>query len=86
MSKKVPDHLLVLTCVQFEKNKLAIFETFPENVFYLGSKRAVSGISEQTTEFVCTMTFDISIVSYALGFALTKFILSRKAKATKENT
>lgn len=79
LSKKVPDNLIELKCVQFDKDKLAIFET-PDNAqFYIRSQRQVKVISDNTTEIIYTLDFDIGLVKYALGFALPKFIVSFKA-------
>lgn len=81
LSKKVSNNLLVLQCVQFEKNNIAIFET-PENAsFYLKSKRQVKAASADTTELIYTLRFDINIVKFALGFGLPKFIVSMKANS-----
>ncbi len=79
LSKKVPDNLTELKCVLFEKNKLAIFETPETAQFYMKSQRQVKAISDNTTEIVYTLDFDIDLVKYALGFALPKIIVSLKA-------
>ena len=79
LSKKAPNNLTELKCVHFDRNKLAIFET-PDNAqFYLKSQRQVKAISDNTTEIIYSLTFDIGLVKYALGFALPKFIVSFKA-------
>lgn len=81
LSKKAPNNLIVLKCIQFDKNKLAIFET-PDNAqFYLRSQREVKAVSESTTEIIYMVAFDSDIVKYALGFALPKFIVSFKANS-----
>lgn len=71
--------MIELKCVKFDKNKLAIFETHDNAQFYLRSQRQVKAISENTTEIIYTLDFDIGLVKYALGFALPKFIVSFKA-------
>lgn len=81
LSKKAPDNLIELQCVQYEKNKLAIFETSEKSGFYLRSERQVKIISDTTTEINYQLEFDISIVKFALGFALPKFIVSYKASS-----
>jgi hypothetical protein len=81
LSKKAPDNLIELQCVQYEKNKLAIFETSENSDFYLRSERQVNAISDTTTEIIYLLEFDISIVKFALGFALPKFIISYKANS-----
>jgi hypothetical protein len=79
LSKKVPNNLVELTCVELVKNKLAIFETHHNAQFYIRSQRQVKAISEHLTEVIYTLDFDIGLVKYALGFALPKFIVSFKA-------
>lgn len=81
LSKKVPNNLIELTCVQFDKNKLTIFETHDNAQFHLRSQRQVKAISDNTTEIIYTIDFDIGLVKYALGFALPKFIVSLKAES-----
>jgi len=79
LSKKVPDNLIELKCIEFDKNKLAIFESDDNAEFYIRSKRQVKAISDNTTEIIYTIDFDIGLVKYALGIALPKFIVSFKA-------
>jgi hypothetical protein len=81
LSKKAPNNLIELKCVQFDKNKLAIFETQNNAHFYIKSQRQVNAISENTTEIIYTLAFDMDIVKYALGFPLPKFIVSYKANS-----
>jgi hypothetical protein len=81
LSKKVPNNLLELKCVQFDKNKIAIFETPGNAKFYLKSQRQVKPVSVNTTEIIYTLYFDKSIVKFALGFSLPKFIVSMKANS-----
>ncbi len=79
LSKKVPNNLVELKCVQFDKNKIAIFETLNNAQFYEKSQRQVKAVSNNTTEITYTLYFDKDIVKYALGFSLPKFIISIKA-------
>lgn len=79
LSKKASNNLLKLKCVQFDRNKIAVFETNENAQFYLKSERLLNTISDNETEIIYTLTFDIGIVKYALGFALPKFIVSFKA-------
>ncbi|MCX6189374.1 MAG: hypothetical protein NTW54_07210, partial [Bacteroidetes bacterium] len=46
---------------------------------HIRSQRQVKSISDNTTEIIYTLEFDIGLVKYALGFALPKFIISLKA-------
>lgn len=79
LSKKVPDNLIELTCVEFDNNSLAIFETPDKAAFHMRSQRQVKAISDNTTAIIYTLAFDIGLVKYALGFSLPKFIVSLKA-------
>lgn len=81
LSKKIPNNLIELRCIHFDKNNLAIFETPNNAQFYLKSERQVKTISNNTTEIIYSITFDIEIVKYALGFTLPKFIVSWKASS-----
>ncbi|TAG52961.1 MAG: hypothetical protein EAZ27_11575 [Cytophagales bacterium] len=81
LSKKIPNNLIELNCIDFDKNKLAIFETQSNSEFYIKSQRKVSAISDNKTEVIYTLDFDINLVKYALGFALPKFIVSLKANS-----
>ncbi len=81
LSKKISNNLLELKCVQFDKNKIAIFKT-PDNAnFYLKSQRQVKAVSGDATELTYTLDFDINIVKFALGFGLPRFIVSMKANS-----
>ncbi|GAB3557719.1 SRPBCC family protein [Spirosoma fluminis] len=84
LSKKAPDNLIELKCVQYDKSRLAIFETPGNAEFYLRSERQVNPIFDITTEIVYTLEFDINVVKFALGFPLPKFIISFKAGSDME--
>ena len=85
LSKKAPNNLVELKCIQFDKNKIAIYET-PENApFYIRSQRQVNAISDNTTEVIYTLDFSIDLVKYALGFHIPKFIISFKANRDIKN-
>ncbi|MFZ4057488.1 MAG: hypothetical protein ACOYKE_05090 [Ferruginibacter sp.] len=81
LSKKAPNHLIELKCIQYDKDNLAIFETTNNATFYLRSQRQVNPISDNKTAINYTLEFDISLVNYALGFSLPKFIISFKANS-----
>ncbi len=81
LSKKVPDNLVELKCIQFDKNKMAVFETPGDARFYLKSQRMVKAVSDNTTEVTYKLEFDKSIVKFAMGFSLPDFIVSMKAKS-----
>jgi sugar/nucleoside kinase (ribokinase family) len=79
LSKKAPNNLIELKCIEFKRNKIAIFETEPNAKFYERSQRQVNVVSGSTTEITYSLDFDIEIVKFALGFSLPKFIVSMKA-------
>ncbi len=79
LSKKAPNNLLQLKCVRFEKNTLAVFETYETGSVYLRSQRLVSAVSDTTTAVTYKLDFDPAIVKIALGFSLPRFIVSMKA-------
>jgi hypothetical protein len=81
LSKRAPNHLQELVCVAFQDKSLAVFET-PDNApFYLRSEREVRKIDDTTTELLYSIQFSLNIVSFALGFALPKFIVSIKTNS-----
>jgi hypothetical protein len=79
LSKKASNNLIELKCIEFHKNKIAVFETAQNARFYERSQRQVNFVSTNTTEIVYTLDFDIEIVKFALGFSLPKFIVTMKA-------
>lgn len=81
LSKKAPNNLIELICVQYVKNKVALFETPNSAQFYIKSQRQTKAITVNTTEIIYNIDFDTDIVKFALGFALPKFIVSFKAKS-----
>src|SRR4051812_48728560 len=81
LSKKASNNLIELKCIEFDKNKIAIFETAENARFYERSQRQVNLVSANTTEIIYTLDFDIEIVKFALGFSLPKLIVSMKASS-----
>ena len=79
LSKKISNNLLELKCVEFDKNKIAVFETNENAQFYLRSERRLTAISDNKTEIKYTLIFDLNLVKFALGFTLPKFIVQLKA-------
>jgi len=81
LSKKAPNNLVEIQCVQFDKNKIAVFETLQNAPFYLRSERKLNVISDNRTKIMYSLAFDPEIVKFALGFALPRFIVSVKANS-----
>lgn len=80
LSKKAPNNLVQLTCVAFEKNRAATFETPAGSPFYEKSQREVRALAGNSTEITYAIEFDINIVKFALGFSLPRFIIALKAQ------
>lgn len=81
LSKKAPNNLIQLECVEYTQNETAIFETLNNAPFYERSERQVKSITINTTEVTYKLNFDKNIVKLALGFSLPRFIISLKAKS-----
>lgn len=81
LSKKAPDHLLQLKCVEFDRNRSAVFKTPDHAAFYLKSQRLVNAVSATQTEVFYKLDFDKKIVKQAIGFSLPKFIVAYKARS-----
>lgn len=81
LSKRAPNHVLEFICVQFDKNKVAVFETLGHSRFYEKSQRMVKAVADQVTAITYTLDFDKSIVQFALGFPLPGFVISWKANS-----
>ncbi|MDQ8003150.1 MAG: hypothetical protein REI64_00045 [Pedobacter sp.] len=80
LSKKAPNNLLEMKCTQFNKNKIAIFETLQSEKFYLKSERITNSLPDLTTEITYKLEFDKNIVKFATGISLPIFLISWKAK------
>lgn len=80
LSPKAPRNLLEFSCVKYEPDHTAVFETLTNARFYEKSERLVAVISSQKTRVTYTLEFDSSIVKYALGFSLPVFLISFIAK------
>lgn len=80
LSKKVPSHISMLKCTDYEKNKHAIFETNDENTFYQKKMRYVEAAGSNKTKVTYRLQFDVAIVKYGLGYALPEFIVQLYTK------
>ncbi|WP_276483533.1 hypothetical protein [Paraflavitalea pollutisoli] len=79
LSKRTPNNLLELTCVQFIPNDSAVFETPGHSMFYLKSQRSVRSAADHATTVDYQLEFDKSIVAFAVGVSLPRLIISWKA-------
>ncbi len=81
LSKRVPNHILELQCIEFEESKKVVYETVFGSKFYLKSEREVEAVSSNETKFIYTLEFDTSVVKHGLGFSLPTFLVKLVAKA-----
>ena len=80
LSARKPNNKIALTCIEFQENERAVFQSMENERFYVRSTREVQKKSARETHVVYTLEFDPSIVKFALGFGLPAFLISFKAK------
>lgn len=80
LSKKVPEHTLVLKCMELEENRRIVYQTLPDSGFYLRSERVVEPLADKTCRVTYSLAFDMGIVRHGLGFGLPKFMVDMVAK------
>ncbi|MBS1732658.1 MAG: hypothetical protein JST02_05125 [Bacteroidetes bacterium] len=78
LSTKKANNLVVLEFTEFKRNETVTLQSIKDSRFYLKSVRTVQYISENRTRLIYEIEFDSSIVKYALGFNLPKFIIAMK--------
>jgi predicted nucleic-acid-binding protein len=76
LSKKVPNYISKLLCTEYIAGKKIIYETLPENIFFLKSVRTIISVNANETTFNYTIEFDKSIVKHGLGFNLPTFLVT----------
>lgn len=81
LSKKVPNHILSLKCIEFQNNSCIVYETSPKSKFYLKSTRKVETISKKESRLIYTIEFDASVVKHGLGIGLPKFLIEFVTKS-----
>lgn len=81
LSKKQPDNLRTLRCIEWVANNHATYESVPGADYYLKSQRKVTSIKPGTTRLTYELVFDTSIVKFALGFWLPPFLIAAKARS-----
>ena len=75
LSKKVPAYKAALQCITYTPGKSIVYQSLPENAFYLQNTRRVEEISGQATKITYKLTFDVALVKYAIGFTLPNFLI-----------
>jgi len=81
LSKRVPNNVLILKCIELLENKHIVYQTLSDSKFYLKSVRKVESISENESKVTYTIEFDNSIVKHGLGIGLPKFIIDMVTKS-----
>lgn len=81
LSKRVPVHVLELTCTYYNLNESIAYTTLPSAPFYLQSIRKVEDIDDHSCRFIYEICFDQSIVKHGLGFSLPAFLIRMVAQA-----
>ena len=82
LSKKVPHHKAVLRCVAYFPGKQVVYQSLPDNMFWLQNTREVEQLENNRTKIVYKLAFDPAVVKYALGFKLPVFIIKYYTQAT----
>ncbi len=80
LSRKVPDHLRVLTCAEYLPGSRVVFRSAADDPFYLTTTREVDKEEQGATRVRYTLEFDSSIVRFALGFPLPLFLVRMVAR------
>lgn len=76
LSKKVPNHILNLQCLEYIKDHKVIYQTVQESKFYLKSTRMVEEISSNQCKVFYKIDFDKNIVKHGTGINLPDFIVN----------
>ncbi|WP_435354943.1 hypothetical protein [Emticicia sp. SJ17W-69] len=76
LSKRVPNQILHLKCIDFLTEKQVIYQTLENSPFFLKSTRQVEFISPMQTNVNYSIEFDKSIVKHGIGFTLPTFIIN----------
>ncbi len=82
LSKKTPNYISKLKCIEFQKYELIISETIFDNSFWAKNTRIVEVLPNGSTKLTYRVQFDINIVKHGLGFSLPKFIVNFYTKST----
>ena len=75
LSKRVPNYKAALKCTELLPDKAVIYESLPENPYWLKSSRQVEALSGNATRITYQLAFDIGVVKHGLGFQLPAFLL-----------
>lgn len=75
LSKKVPNHILNLQCIEYTKDNKVIYQTVKESEFYLKSTRIVEEISPNHSKVFYQIDFDKNIVKHGTGINFPNFII-----------
>ena len=82
LSKKVPNHINLLQCTDFQEYKAITSETTNQSMFWVKNTRAVEPLGTNQTKLTYYIAFDTAIVKNGIGFSLPTFILHFYTKQT----
>ncbi len=76
LSRRVPNYVSKLQCLDFQENNLVVSETIPGNTFWAKNTRMVEHLPNNSTKVTYRLQFDRNIVKHGLGFNLPKFLVN----------
>lgn len=82
LSKKVPNHISILKCTDFQPHKKIVCGTTDKNDYWLKTTRQTESLSDDSTKVIYRIEFDSDVVKHGLGFSLPKIIVSFYTKLT----
>jgi len=76
LSKRNPNYVSFLKCIDLIPNNTVTCETTPEAPFWAMNKRTVEAIEPNKTKVIYHLKFDPAIVKFGIGFQLPRFFLN----------
>lgn len=76
LSKRNPNYVSYLKCMNLEPNKTVSCETTSTAAFWALNKRTVEAIEPNKTKVIYHLEFDPAIVKFGIGFQLPRFFLN----------
>jgi len=76
LSKKVPNYVAKLICLAYVPNRRIVYQTMPENRYFLRSIREVDNLSDLETRITYSLKFDKAIVKHGIGINLPRFLVN----------
>ena len=85
LSKRVPHHVAALRCEEWRPNEHVIYQSLPDNPYFLKSYRTVTALGSSATRITYRIEFDEAIVKHGLGVGLPQFLVRYVAYADMKN-